>query len=86
MDEKVSKSREDYLKNLKEGLLVAFKMNPSGKVMSAMVKEVEGEQVKVETKNGSVYFIKKSDIAWVKTGKRWPGGIFNALRDNVNQK
>lgn len=81
--EQIVKTRDDYLKNLEVGLLVAFKTD--GKMMSAKVIEINDEQVKVETKNGSVYFVKKEDIAWVKTGKRWPAGIFNALRNNVNQ-
>lgn len=77
----MSKTRDEYLENLEVGLLIAFKND--GKMISAKVIEIHDDQVKVETKNGSMYFVKKENIAWIKTGKRWPKGIFNALRNNV---
>jgi len=79
-ENKVSKSKDDYIRNLEIDALVAFRNE--GKMLSAKVVSIQQEQVKVETKNGSIYNIQKADIAWVKTGGRWPSGIYNALKGN----
>ena len=79
MDEK---SREFFLSNIAEGNIVAFRVDEkmySGKIMS-----IENEQITVQTKNGSVYFIAKSDVVWVKNGTFWPKGIYNALKLSNN--
>lgn len=79
--EKAVKTKEDYIRNLEVGTLIAFKVGD--RMMSAKVIEVRESDVKVETKNGSMYFVGKGSIAWVKTGARWPSGIFNALRNGI---
>ena len=85
MEKNAVKTKEDYIKNLEVGTLIAFKVRD--RMMSAKVIEVREEDVKVECKNGSVYYVGKNKdaIAWVKTGARWPSGIFNALRNNINE-
>jgi len=83
MEQNAVKTKEDYIKNLEVGTLVAFKLG--NRMMSAKVTEVREDDVKVECKNGSVYFVGKGSIAWVKTGARWPSGIFNALRNGITE-
>lgn len=83
MEHKISKTKEDYIRNLEVGRLIAFKVGE--RMMSAKVVEVREDDVKVECKNGSIYYVGKNAIAWVKTGVRWPAGIFNALRNGVNE-
>lgn len=83
MEEKiVSKSKGDYIKNIEVGVLIAFKVQD--RMVSAKVIQVNENDVKAETKNGSIYFVGKESIVWVKTGNRWPSGIYNALRNNAN--
>ena len=62
------------------GTLVAFKTN--GKVKSAKIikKSTKNELALVETKVGKQYRINYDDIVWVKTGKRWPRGVYNLLK------
>ena len=69
--------REDYINNLKEGHIIAYK-NDKG-MFTGKVIEVRQNNVVIQTINNSVYTIKKEDITWVKLGSRWPTGIFNAL-------
>jgi hypothetical protein len=82
----VKKVKGDYINAIEPGVLVAFKSEDkmvAAKVISKHEKEVDGgiiPYVKVETKNGSIYFVDNVDIAWVKTGSRWPAGIYNALK------
>lgn len=69
--------REDYINNLKEGHIIAYK-NDKG-MFTGKVIEVRQNNAVIQTINNSVYTIKKEDITWVKLGSRWPTGIFNAL-------
>lgn len=80
MEKKISRTKEEYINNLEVGVLIAFKAN---RMMSGKVIEIREDEVKVETKNGSIYYVGKGSIAWVKTGARWPSGIFNALRNGI---
>lgn len=75
------KKREDYIKELRSGYIIAYKNEKgmyTGKVMSVYENEVV-----IQTVNKSIYTIDKQDITWIKLGSRWPTGIFNAL---VNSK
>lgn len=72
------KNREHYLSTLSEGNIVAF--NLDGNMYSGKVVSTEFDSIAVKTKNGSVYFIHKEDISWVKNGSHWPQGIYNSLK------
>ncbi len=79
----MEKNRDFYLSQLSVGNIVAFKINESmysGKVVSI----VNGDPViyTVKTKNGSVYYPRHGDIAWIKNGSYWPVGIYNALKES----
>lgn len=79
------KTREDFLSNLQEGNIVAFKIGEymySGKVTSIVDNLDVGKVITIKTKNGSVYYPHISDIVWIKNGSHWPTGIFNALKEN----
>ena len=77
----VIKTHEDYFKNLKSGDMVAFQFyNPFGKKIIRSAKVVNAypgeEGVTVQDKIGNEYFVYKSNILWVKTGKRWPKFVY----------
>lgn len=78
----ISKTRAEYIENISIGSLVAFKVK--NRMLSAKVVQVNENDLKVEAKNGSIYFIGKEAVVWVRTGRRWPAGIWNALKDNAN--
>lgn len=69
--------REDYINNLKEGHIIAYK-NDKG-MFTGKVIEVHSDDVVIQTVNKSIYTISKNDVTWVKLGSRWPTGIHNAL-------
>ena len=78
------KTRSDYLNEMQPGNIIAFTSADrmvAGRVVS-IVDNNTHETITVKTKNGSVYFPKRTDIVWVKTGSRWPIGIYNALKLN----
>lgn len=81
-----TKVREEILDNIKPGSIIAFNVKYpnssimlSGKVQELIYNEVE-MQYKVQTHNGSIFFVKRSLVVWLKTGSKWPLGVYNALK------
>lgn len=71
--------KAQYIDNIKIGTIVAFSVNNS-KALSGKVEEIHRSVLVVETKNGVKFTVKKSNIIWVKTGERWPRGVYLALK------
>lgn len=80
MEQKMS-----YIENIDIGTIVAFRLS-SGKVKSAKVtrKSTKNRKLKVETDYGAEYIISYDDIVWVRTGKRWPRGVYKLLKGQVD--
>lgn len=70
-----------YIKTAEKGTIMAFKL-PDGKVKSAKMVErsLKREKLKLETAYGRQFVVSFSDVIWVKTGERWPKGVFNLLK------
>lgn len=76
--------KQKYIEDAKVGTLVAFKTD-TGKVKSAMImkRSTSKRRFLLETKYGAKYKVSFDDVLWVRTNKRWPKGIFQLLRGNV---
>ena len=74
-----------YIEGVEIGALVAFRLS-NGKVKSAKVirKSTKNRKLKLETDYGAVYIVSYEDIIWVRTGKRWPKGIYRLLKGLVD--
>lgn len=74
-----------YIENIEIGTLVAFRLS-NGKVKSAKVtrKSTKNRKLKLETDYGAEYIVSFDDIVWVRTGKRWPRGVYKLLKGLVN--
>lgn len=70
-----------YVENIEIGTLVAFRLS-NGKVKSAKVvrKSTKNRKLKLETDYGAEYVVSYDDIVWVRTGKRWPRGVYKLLK------
>jgi hypothetical protein len=77
------KPRTDYIEDAKIGSIVAFRIN-NKKVLSGAIDEIRANEFKVATKNGISFTVNKRNIVWVKTGKRWPAGVYSALKGTVS--
>lgn len=77
--------RLGYVNGAEVGAMVAFKL-PTGKVKSAMIvrKSTKRQILRVETKYGAEFDIPYSDVVWVRSGKRWPRGVYNQLKGQVS--
>ena len=76
-----------YIESVKIGTIVAFR-TMDGKVKSAKVtkKSTKNRKLKLETNYGAVYIVSFDDIIWVRTGKRWPRGVYNLLKGITNEE
>lgn len=75
-----------YVENIEIGTLVAFRLS-NGKVKSAKVmrKSTKNRKLKLETDYGAEYIISYEDVIWVRTGKRWPKGVYRLLKGLVDE-
>ena len=75
-----------YIENIEIGTLVAFRFS-NGKVKSAKVtrKSTKNRKLKLETDYGAEYIVSFDDILWVRTGKRWPRGVYKLLKGLVDE-
>lgn len=67
------------------GVIVAFKTE-DGKCKSAQIinKSVKSRKLKLETAYGKQYVISYDDVIWVRTGARWPKGVYELLKGIKN--
>lgn len=77
--QKVTKTTADYLKDIKEGTLVAFKRSKEKDIAMSgkFVSFDDFGKVIVESKQGTTFTLNPECIIWVKTGGRWPKWVFS---------
>lgn len=77
--QEMTEERKRYISDAEIGALVAF--FDGTRVRSAAItnRNKSKELLKLITKAGQEFIVKYDDILWVRTGKRWPRGIYNLL-------
>lgn len=87
-------TRDFHIQAVQEGNIVAFKLldrEGGVRMLTGKVEAITGNPTAPEggtnsptftirTKNGSVFYATREAVVWVKTGSRWPTGIYNALK------
>ena len=73
--------KNDRIQNAPIGTIVAFK-SPGGRIRSAKIKlrSTANRRLLVCTEYDAEYNISYDDVIWVKSGKRWPKGVYNLLK------
>lgn len=88
-DEREMKTKDEYIANAEEGLIVAFRLNFKAQSGVKLTKVISGKIVEnrqddeiyvVETRNGLRYGVPYSTVVWVKTGARWPKGVYQEMK------
>lgn len=86
------KSKDDYIVDAEEGVIVAFRLNFESKRGVSLTKVISGKILEnnqvdevylVETRNGLKYGVPYSSVIWVKTGGRWPKGIYDEMKQGA---
>ena len=82
-----SNGKLSYIETIQIGTLVAFREPETNKLNTAKVtnKSVKNKKLKVETQYGAEFVISYDSVVWVKTGTRWPKGIYNELKGIKNE-
>lgn len=82
MQDNSNNDHSKYLTNIEVGRLVAFNDHNMGIVRTARVVNIsqKRQQLKVIDIYGSMEVISFEQVAWVKTGKRWPRRLFHLIR------
>lgn len=82
MQDNSNNDHSKYLANIEVGRLVAFNDHDMGIVRTARVVNIsqKRQQLKVIDIYGSMEVISFEQVAWVKTGKRWPRRLFHLIR------
>lgn len=79
--------KKPYIENAAIGTLVAFRLS-NGKVKSAKItkKSTSKKKFMLETSYGAQFIVPYNDIIWVRTGKRWPKGVYELLKGSGNNE
>ena len=76
-------SKLKYIETVAIGTIVAFKVpDGDGKVKSAKIEKrsVSRRKLQLVTQYGARFVVSFEDVLWVKTGSRWPKGVFELLK------
>lgn len=70
-----------YIEQAAIGTIIAFRL-PNGKVKSAKIinKSSKNRKLKLETEYGAIYVVSYDNVIWVRTGLRWPRGVYRLLK------
>lgn len=69
-----------YIENAAVGTLVAFKVGDKVKSAKIVNRSTSKRKLRVETEYKAVFIINFEDVIWVRTGARWPRGVYNLLK------
>lgn len=69
-----------YLDTAEIGTLVAFAFKGGAKSAKIINRSTKDRKLEVETEYGAKLTIDYDDVLWIKTGTRWPKGIYNLLK------
>ena len=81
-EQKKAERHISHVENAQIGAIVAFK-DEKGKVRSAKIVKRSSQKkrkLKLQTAYGLDFVVSYDDIVWVRTGDRWPRGIYNLLK------
>jgi hypothetical protein len=71
-----------YIAEAKKGTHVAFKSGKNERIVSAKVvsNNIGKRTLQVQTIRGKTISVPYENVLWVKTGKRWPRGVYELLK------
>ena len=76
-----------YIEQAALGTIIAFRL-PNGKVKSAKIvkKSTKNRRFMVETEYNAQYVVDYDNVVWVRTGNRWPRGVYKLLKGLVGDE
>lgn len=76
-----------YIEQAAIGTIIAFRL-PNGKVKSAKIikRSTKNRRFMVETEYNAQYVVEYDNVVWVRTGDRWPRGVYKLLKGLVGDE
>ena len=68
-----------YITSAKVGTIIAFRVSEI-KTLSGMIEEIHKNDFIVRTRSGVLFTVAHGNVVWVKTGERWPKGVYDELK------
>ena len=86
-EETTRSDKSSYVETVQLGTLVAFREPETDKLNTAKVvaKNSKNRMLKLITQYDAEFIVSYDSIVWVKTGARWPRGIYNELKGISNE-
>lgn len=88
------KTKDDYIVDAEEGVIVAFRLNFESRAGTKLTKVISGKILEnnkedeiyvIETRNSLKYGVPYSSVSWVKTGSRWPKGVYEEMKRGATE-
>lgn len=84
-DEKESASNVDeqklsYLERAEVGTIIACRIDGKAKSAKIVKRSSKNRRFMVETAYGAQYIVPYEDVIWVRTGNKWPRGVYRELK------
>lgn len=88
------KTKDDYIVDAEEGVIVAFRLNFVARSGTKLTKVISGKILEnnkeeeiyvIETRNNLKYGVPYSAVSWVKTGSRWPKGVYEEMKRGATE-
>lgn len=73
-------SKSAYIENVEPGVMVAFKFANKAKSAKLIARNSKERKLKLVTSYGKEYIVSYDDVLWIKTGPRWPKGVYRLLK------
>lgn len=85
-DEKSCDDKLKYIKGCKKGTIIAFLVDGKAKSAKIIKKSSKERVLKCIASYGKEFIVSFDDVIWVKTGTRWPRGVYNQLKGICNNE
>lgn len=83
----IKENKRPYLKRAKKGDLIAYKVSEMKASSGKIVKKFDDKKIiKVVTEYGREDLVNYSEILWIKTGSRWPKGVYEMLKGKCSDE
>lgn len=69
-----------YLERAEVGTIIACRIDGKTKSAKIVKRSTKKRRFMVETAYGAQYVVPYEDVIWVRTGNKWPRGVYRALK------
>lgn len=76
----IDEQKMSYLERAEIGTIVACRIDGKTKSAKIIKRSTKKRRFMVETAYGAQYIVPYEDVIWVRTGNKWPRGVYRELK------